>query len=160
MTNVEKESGTPLPLGQLVKMIAPIFIFGVILPFVDMVTDLRMITRLFVGIDKPVINVRINGINVGPYKYCQDNPEECGGSDRIYLNLNSTYNLYGIFLNPYKYCRVHPEECTYYVNYSHIIYKPNDHFKFCQDNPEECWTEREQHPFATMLLGKRLNKIL
>ena len=50
MINNEAERDPPLPLGQLVKMTAPIFLFGVILPFVDMVTDLRMIIRLYVGV--------------------------------------------------------------------------------------------------------------
>ena len=50
MKNTEAEKGTPLPLGQFVKMTAPIFLFGVILPFVDMVTDLRMIIRLYQGV--------------------------------------------------------------------------------------------------------------
>ena len=52
MTKIEKEPEMPLPIGQLVKMTAPILIFGVTLPLVDMVTDLRMIIRLYVGVPR------------------------------------------------------------------------------------------------------------
>ena len=80
MTNVEKEPGTPLPLGQLVKMIAPIFIFGVILPFVDMVTDSRMIIRLYTGVQGCSVNASdiytcLESADID--KYCQENPGEC-----------------------------------------------------------------------------------
>ena len=54
MNNNEDAGDKPLPLGQLVKMTAPVLFFGVILPFVDMVTDLRMIIRLYVGVGEPV----------------------------------------------------------------------------------------------------------
>ena len=50
MKNNEAERDMALPLGQLVKMTAPVFLFGVILPFVDMATDLRMIIRLWMGV--------------------------------------------------------------------------------------------------------------
>ena len=65
MENMDVERDTSLPLGQLVKMTAPIFLFGVILPFVDMVTDLRMIIRLYVG---------VQGCSDELYWECQDNP--------------------------------------------------------------------------------------
>ena len=78
MTNVEKEPGTPLPLGQLVKMIAPIFMFGVILPFVDMVTDLRMIIRLYAGLQGCSVNANFTCFeSANSDIYCQENPEEC-----------------------------------------------------------------------------------
>ena len=81
MANNEKEPGTPLPMGQLVKMTAPIFLFGVILPFVDVVTDLRMIIRLYVGVPGCAGNATRHCLNLGADedfdKYCQDNPGEC-----------------------------------------------------------------------------------
>ena len=82
MKNTEAEKGTPLPLGQFVKMTAPIFLFGVILPFVDMVTDLRMIIRLYVGVQGCSANQ--NAIyacrRVEPQdfeKFCEDYPGNC-----------------------------------------------------------------------------------
>ena len=43
-----KSAPPPLTMttGQLVKMAAPIVLFSILLPAVDNVTDLRMITRL------------------------------------------------------------------------------------------------------------------
>ena len=79
MKNNEAERDSPLPKGQLVKMMAPIFLFGVILPFVDMVTDLRMIIRLYVGVP----GCSANGFywlcqeSKDYEKYCQDNPGAC-----------------------------------------------------------------------------------
>ena len=40
----------PLTTWQLVKMTGPVILFGILLPFVDNVTDLRMIIRLYWGI--------------------------------------------------------------------------------------------------------------
>ena len=102
MTNVVKEPETPLPLGQFVKMTAPVFIFGVILPIVDIFTDLRMIIRLYVGLPGCKNSSRIceqelvydGEQNITAYepinchenpcyvaedfdRYCQDNPGEC-----------------------------------------------------------------------------------
>ena len=63
-------------------MTAPVFLFGVILPFVDMVTDLRMIIRLYVG----VLACDFNSIwtvyeacdrATDKEKYCQDNLGAC-----------------------------------------------------------------------------------
>ena len=68
----------PLPLGQLVKMTGPIFLFGVILPFVDMITDLRMIIRLYVGVQGCSENASYYCIRALDFeKYCQDNPGKC-----------------------------------------------------------------------------------
>ena len=91
MKSVKANRENPLPLGQLVKMVAPVVIFGVILPFVDMITDLRMISRLYIGIEKPVYNESsldlIFWINCtakfsltrcySSFTFCQYNPEEC-----------------------------------------------------------------------------------
>ena len=81
MTRVEKEPETPLPLGQFVKMTAPVFIFGVILPIVDIFTDLRMIIRLYVGVpgckhySRPRHNPCLEAEDFNTY--CQDNPGGC-----------------------------------------------------------------------------------
>ena len=133
MKSVEAESETPLPLGQLVKMSAPVVIFGVILPFVDMITDLRMITRLYVGVGKPIIN----------------------GSSYGFYTTYGEFEYYG----HQKFCQDNPRECQLYRIYSNSTYdRIKDPYTYCQDNPEECWTEREQHPmFATMLLGIKCN---
>ena len=78
MKNNEAERDPPLPLGQLVKMTAPVFLFGVILPFVDMVTDLRMIIRLYVGVPGCSANASYtceDTLDLG--KYCKDYPGDC-----------------------------------------------------------------------------------
>ena len=75
MTKIEE---TPLPLGQLVKMTAPVFIFGVILPIVDMVTDLRMIIRLYTGVQGCSVNASDTCLESADIdKYCQENSGEC-----------------------------------------------------------------------------------
>ena len=40
----------PLSTWQMVKMFGPIVFFSILLPFVDIVTDLRMIITLYTGI--------------------------------------------------------------------------------------------------------------
>ena len=85
MNNNEDAGDKPLPLGQLVKMTAPVFLFGVILPFVDMVTDLRMIIRLYVGVPACDFNNYYSNRTVyfacdsatDLEKYCQDNLGAC-----------------------------------------------------------------------------------
>ena len=65
-------------------MTAPIVIFGVTLPLVDMITDLRMIIRLYVGVPRcavketslPLYNSTcFKSDDIGTY--CQENPGEC-----------------------------------------------------------------------------------
>ena len=84
MTEIEKEPEMPLTLGQLVKMTAPIVIFGVTLPLVDMITDLRMIIRLYVGVPRCAVKETLLPLyNSTCFKsddigtYCQENPGEC-----------------------------------------------------------------------------------
>ena len=78
MTKIEKEPETPLPLGQLVKMTAPVFGFGVILPLVDMVTDLRMIIRLYAGVQGCAVNASDTCFGSADIDtHCQENPGEC-----------------------------------------------------------------------------------
>ena len=83
MKNNKAEQDTPLPLCQLVKMTAPVFLFGVILPFVDIVTDLRMIIRLYMGVpgcSRSNSNNSVYHACVGApdlEKYCQDNLGAC-----------------------------------------------------------------------------------
>ena len=93
MKNMELQQKTQrcLPLGQLVKMTAPIFVFGVILPFVDMVTDLRMIIRLFEGVpacSKDASSYRNCVYSNNFTAYCQDNPGDCGSeSHQIFASM-------------------------------------------------------------------------
>ena len=67
---------------SVVRMTGPVFIFGVILPFVDIGTDFRLIYRLYNG------TLGCNSSNIGwqklnetcfadVEKYCNENPEEC-----------------------------------------------------------------------------------
>ena len=77
---------TSLPLSQFVKMTAPIFVFGVILPLVDTVTDLRMIIRLFGGVQACSTKGVANSYDADFREcleaknftaYCQDNQGRC-----------------------------------------------------------------------------------
>ena len=81
MTSTKKEPETPFPLGQFVKMTGPVFIFGVILPFVDMVTDLRMIIRLYGGVPGCAGNYSLSFIYCVQAEdfdtYCLNNPGRC-----------------------------------------------------------------------------------
>ena len=82
MENIAVEQDTPIPLGQLVRMTGPVFMFGVILPFVDMVTDLRMIIRLYKGVPGCNANSTFHALfpdhlSQNLEKYCQDNPGNC-----------------------------------------------------------------------------------
>ena len=65
----------PLSLWPFVKMTAPVFLFGVILPFADIVTDLRMIIRLYIGV--PGCATYYCRYSKDQASYCQENPGEC-----------------------------------------------------------------------------------
>ena len=71
----EPEPEAPLSLWPFVKMTAPVFLFGVILPFADIVTDLRLIIRLYIGVWRcTTYNCRLSQDRA---TYCQENPGEC-----------------------------------------------------------------------------------
>ena len=75
----ESESEAPLSFWPFVRMTAPVFLFGVILPFTDIVTDLRLILRLYIGV------TGCGGDGDTGWQcwsshvstYCQEHPEEC-----------------------------------------------------------------------------------
>ena len=73
----EPEPEAPLSLWPFVKMTAPVFLFGVILPFADIVTDLRMIIRLYLGVTVcgPEARWRCSVSQVNTF--CKENPGEC-----------------------------------------------------------------------------------
>ena len=75
---MKSKSEAPLSFWPFVRMTAPVFLFGVILPFTDIVTDLRLILRLYIGV------TGCRGGDTGwqcwssPVNtYCQENPGEC-----------------------------------------------------------------------------------
>ena len=83
MTKIKNKPETPLPFGQFAKMTAPILGFGVIVPFVDIVTDLRMIIRLYAGVPRCSSGNETSLYDSICFKsedidtYCQENPGEC-----------------------------------------------------------------------------------
>ena len=69
---------------SVLRMTAPVFIFGVILPFVDIGTDFRLIYRLFNGVlgckyhrENGWVTTRECRYSKDIHKYCHENPEKC-----------------------------------------------------------------------------------
>ena len=75
----EPEPEAPLSLWPFVKMTAPVFLFGVILPFADIFTDLRMIIRLYLGVTGcgPEAGWQCRYSQSQVNTYCKENPGEC-----------------------------------------------------------------------------------
>ena len=56
---------------EKLKMFGPVILFSIILPFIDIITDLRMIIRLaFIGIDSCITPSVSNNITLDEYKVC------------------------------------------------------------------------------------------
>ena len=130
----------PLTTWELVKMTGPITLFGILLPTVDNLTDLRMIIRLYSGIYgckyvSPYDYVReTNGTwedlyicQQDPDTYCQVNP---GSSDCDYFYLSGypgndfpgcTYDYDTCKPDPATFCEYHPDRVTCRV-YTHRIF--------------------------------------
>ena len=73
----ESDPEAPLSLWPFVKMTAPVFLFGVILPFADIVTDLRMIIRLYLGVTGCGPEAGWRCANSQVNTFCKENPGEC-----------------------------------------------------------------------------------
>ena len=138
----------PLTTWELVKMIGPIILFGILLPTVDNVTDLRMIFRLFIGIPgcklvDPNEYLKINGTHWQDVITCtRQDPE-----DFCQLNTNSTgcahYYEYG-FPDPYYFTG-----CSWDYNTCN-----DDPATYCHDNPDRFTCAHYRHTkFASMFLG-------
>ena len=135
-----KSAPPPLSLttGQLVKMAAPIVLFSILLPAVDNVTDLRMITSLYTGITGCV---RSDEIPWQERYICQEDPNAyCERINCVGENLfkrgcdwNGCYH--------FKLKNEYPENipgCKYNWNYTYICQE--DPVTYCESNPysDEC----------------------
>ena len=135
----------PLTNRELVTMAGPIIFFGILLPTVDNLTDLRMIIRLYSG---------INGCNyVIPY-------------GRL-MNGTTWEDLYTCQQDPDTYCQLNDPESWYCKDFYHRgspVHFPNctldfntcksDPATFCEDNPNRLTCGHYKHvTFATMFLG-------
>ena len=137
----------PLTTWELVKMILPILGFGILLPTVDNLTDLRMIIRLYSGIYgckyvRPWDYVKTNGTwedlftcQQDPDTYCQENPGswDC---DNFYR--------WG-YPNQFPGCAWDIETCN------------KDPATFCENKPDRVTCGIYTHRiFASMFLGNFL----
>ena len=142
----------PLTTWELVKMTGPIIFFGILLPTVDNLTDLRMIIRLYSGI--PGCNYvnpesyisETNGTwedlftcQQDPDTYCQDNSEslEC----HYFFRNGYPDDIVGAFIPG---CRRDYYACVF----------DSDPVTFCENNPHRIACGHYKHvKFATMFLG-------
>ena len=143
----------PLTTWQLVKMTGPIILFGILLPTVDNLTDLRMIIRLYFGIP---------GCKSVYYVYYED-----------YISMNGTnwQDLYTCQQDSETYCQLNPNSvvckefefdeskrkgypgpipnCTWDLDTCE-----KDPATFCEDNPHRLICGHYRHrDFALMFLG-------
>ena len=144
-----KSPTPPLTTWELVKMTGPLILFGILLPTVDNLTDLRMIIRLYIGI--PGCN------NVDPLDYIRE--------------MNGTWeDLITCQQDPDTYCRLNPEssDCDLFYRWGY----PFTNFPGCTWDIDTCWKDTatfcEDSPhhvncgyykhvkFATMFLGNFL----
>ena len=140
----------PLTTWELVKMTGPIILFGILLPTVDNLTDLRMIIRLYIGV--PGCN------NVKPY-----NVKEMNGTWEDVVTCQQ---------DPDTYCQLNDPESWYCKDFYHRgspVHFPNctldfntcksDPATFCEDNPDHpnCGGNGgiyKHVKFASMFLGE------
>ena len=131
----------PLTTWELVKMTGPIIFFGILLPTVDNLTDLRMIIKLYSGI--PECKLVWYDVTDGPWEdaytcqqdpdtYCQENP---GSSDcEDFYSWEYPVSIPGCTWD-YKACK--PDPAT-----------------FCENKPHSLNCGHYKHvKFATMFLG-------
>ena len=80
--NPSSPAPPPLTTGQMVKMFGPIVFFSILLPFVDIVTDLRMIITLYTGIyacneTKIIYRDTYKVCRANSSTFCQQTPTLC-----------------------------------------------------------------------------------
>ena len=140
----------PLTTWELVKMTGPIIFFGILLPTVDNLTDLRMIIRLYKGIpgckyvDQWDYVNKMNGTwehvvtcQQDPDTYCQENDPKSKYCDHFYRYGYPPGNDFPGCTWVYLTCKSDPAT-------------------FCADNPHHlnCGHYKYKHvKFATMFLG-------
>ena len=151
-------STPPLTTWELVKMTGPIILFGILLPTVDNLTDLRMIIRLYTGItgckfvDPDNYNRETNGTwedlitcQQNPNTYCRLNPgfPGCGYRPALVPGRAPVSVLEGVPSSDFPGCRWDFYTCN------------SDPDTFCEDNPHRLTScvYYQHEKFATMFLG-------
>ena len=146
---------TPFPWSlttvELVKMSLPIIFFSILLPFVDTITDLRMIFRLYRGIPG-----------------CQPYDDMYYG-DWYLLQWQEEYTCRE---DPDIYCETNPDswQCSYFYEYGDPYYIPGcewdinicyrDSATFCESKPDSPFCKNFKHTtYGLMFLGKELKEI-
>ena len=137
----------PLTTWELVKMTLPIIGFGILLPTVDNLTDLRMIIRLYRGIPG------------------------CKYVDPWAPEMNGTWeDLYTCQQDPDTYCQLNNKSshCDDFYRWGYLDDFPicsqdidtcrSDPATFCEDNPDRvtCGGIYKHRIFASMFLGNFL----
>ena len=130
----------PLTTWELVKMTGPIILFGILLPTVDNLTDLRMIIRLYIGVPgcnnvKPYNVKEMNGTwedvvtcQQDPDTYCQENPDPMDCSEFYswgYPDHNfpgCTWDIYTCKSDPATFCENNPHHLNCGGLYTHRIF--------------------------------------
>ena len=126
---------------EMSKTFLPIILFSIILPLIDIVTDLRLIIRLYSSSLYSCI----------PYS---DLAWIYGEFDEYGKWIYGEHEKYGIYHYEDGSKNISYEEwkdCTYWNDTSYLIW--NDLSDFCQQNPNPCIQEKHIK-FATLLLGE------
>ena len=118
--SMSTKSPPPLTNWELVKMAAPIVLFGILLPTVDNYTDLRLIIRLYTGVEG-CVNVRdlpwqkVYTCQEDPVTYCKSNPswkcdkfERYGDASDIVGCKEKWQNEWTCQEDPATYCKSNP----------------------------------------------------
>ena len=156
MTVQGPKTQSKMTTADMSKTFVPIIIFSIVLPIIDIVTDLRIIIRLFSGIascvpydDIEKLNARV--VNSNNYYFCH-------GSSVRYVHPSSKPNCYFVHscrpgINGERWC--HHQEVIWNVSYSewNDCRISDDLSTFCQQYPNLCKSEKHTK-FATLLLGE------
>ena len=68
------QSESTLTIKSMIKMFGPIVIFNIVLPLVDIITDLRLISRLYIPICNAQYGAKLN-ISWSEFRDCHDSDD-------------------------------------------------------------------------------------
>ena len=155
--------------SDMSKTFVPIIIFSIVLPIIDIATDLRIIIRLFSGITSCVPYDDIEKLNPSvvytlPSVYADYVQNEGGGYyciEPIYYDDTRSNECYFVHscrpgINGEKLCQ--HEKVIWNVSYSewNDCRISDDLSTFCQQYPNLCKSEKHTK-FATLLLGEYIS---
>ena len=158
-------------------MALPIVLFGILLPMVDNYTDLRLIIRLYTGVQGCVNTYdlpwqKVYTCQEDPVTYCQLNPNSYGCFDLKHYGDASDIpvckekwqNKWDCDEDPATYCKSNPNstDCSYFertgrplgIPFCVELYCYRDAVRFCEHLPTSPFCGHIKHMrFATMFLG-------